>query len=58
MTTNGNPQHEGLSLNYLNSYIDTLEAMPIELSRHFHDLRELDAVLSSLVYLFYLDYYC
>ncbi|THV06492.1 hypothetical protein K435DRAFT_645105 [Dendrothele bispora CBS 962.96] len=35
------------SLNLLSEYNHTLDSLPLDLSRHFADLRELDAVLSS-----------
>ena len=39
----------GYSLLLLSEYTHTLDALPIDLSRNFADLRELDAVLSSSV---------
>ncbi|TIB88045.1 hypothetical protein E3Q06_01018 [Wallemia mellicola] len=46
-TSAGPSTHELHSLNLLNTYVDTLDALPIELSRHFHEMRELDANLSN-----------
>ncbi|EEB92054.1 hypothetical protein MPER_09491, partial [Moniliophthora perniciosa FA553] len=35
------------TLNLLSEYTHTLDSLPLDLSRNFADLRELDAVLSS-----------
>ncbi|KAF8665276.1 hypothetical protein AX16_000297 [Volvariella volvacea WC 439] len=42
-----NPIATAHSLALLNEYTHTLDSLPLDLSRHFADLRELDAVLSS-----------
>ena len=46
-TSAGTSTHELHSLNLLHAYLDTLDAIPNELSRQFNELRVADAALSS-----------
>ncbi|TIA71786.1 hypothetical protein E3P91_02391 [Wallemia ichthyophaga] len=46
-TSAGTTPHELHSLNLLHAYLDTLDSIPRELSRHFNELREADANLSN-----------
>ncbi|KAF9270847.1 hypothetical protein L218DRAFT_915304 [Marasmius fiardii PR-910] len=46
-SSSSSPANTSYSLSLLSEYTHTLDTLPIDLSRNFADLRELDAVLSS-----------